>query len=133
MARVEQAATATAAELAAGATGQVRTLGPDEVEMELKVIGAVLVDLREQEAGLDGTIPGAIAVPRGELELRADPTSPHHLEPLDPTRRIILHCADGDWSARAATTLQAMGYQQVAHLDGGFAAWRASGRPVETP
>ncbi|MDO8505987.1 MAG: rhodanese-like domain-containing protein, partial [Candidatus Limnocylindria bacterium] len=50
----------------------------------------------------------------------------------DPERRIILHCATGGRSALAAAALQDMGYTNVAHLDGGFKAWAAAGRPIET-
>lgn len=70
-------------------------------------------------------------MPRGMLEFRADPTSPYHLEPFDRSRRIILHCASGGRSALGAATLQAMGYSNVAHLDGGFTAWKAAGKPIE--
>jgi rhodanese-related sulfurtransferase len=45
---------------------------------------------------------------------------------------VILHCAGGGRSALAADTLQQMGYGNVAHLEGGFTAWKAAGQPVET-
>jgi rhodanese-related sulfurtransferase len=67
----------------------------------------------------------------GMLEFRADPTSPYHQDGFDPHRRIILHCATGGRSALAAAALQDMGYQNVAHLDGGFKAWTEAGRPIE--
>jgi rhodanese-related sulfurtransferase len=44
---------------------------------------------------------------------------------------VILHCASGGRSALAADTLKAVGYSDVAHLDGGLNAWKAAGRPVE--
>ena len=78
-----------------------------------------------------GAIPGAVHAPRGMLEFWADPTSSYHRAEFDPNRRIILHCAGGGRSALAAETLQQMGYANVAHLDGGFNAWKAADRPVE--
>lgn len=52
------------------------------------------------------------------------------MEPLDPSKRVIFHCASGGRSALAARTLQEMGYDRVAHLDGGMAAWKEAGKPV---
>jgi rhodanese-related sulfurtransferase len=93
---------------------------------------ATLIDLREaEELATTGKIPGSVHVPRGMLEFRADPTSPYHQAPLDPSQRIILHCASGGRSALAAAVLQDMGYTNVGHLDGGFNAWKDAGRPVE--
>ncbi|MFN3217384.1 MAG: rhodanese-like domain-containing protein [Acidimicrobiales bacterium] len=51
-------------------------------------------------------------------------------ERLQPSRRIILHCAGGGRSALAADTLRSLGYGDVAHLTGGLAAWRHAGLPV---
>jgi rhodanese-related sulfurtransferase len=66
------------------------------------------------------------------LEFYADPSSPYHRSEFDPGKRVILHCASGGRSALAAQTLKAMGYANVAHLDGGFKAWQAAGKPVES-
>lgn len=122
----------SASDLVAEAKAKVENLDVDAVEAELKSGNAVVIDLREsEELAATGRIPGSVHVPRGMLEFRADPTSPYHQDPIDPSKRIILHCASGGRSALAATTLQAMGYDNVAHLDGGFTAWKAAGKPVE--
>lgn len=122
----------TAAEMVQEAKGRVENLSVDAVEAEMKSGEAVIVDLREaEELAATGRIPGAVHVPRGMLEFRADPSSPYHQEPLDPSRRVILHCASGGRSALAAAALQDMGYSNVAHLDGGFTAWKDAGRLVE--
>lgn len=121
----------SAAELVAEAKQRVENLSPDEVEQELAQ-GATVVDLREpEELEATGRIPGSVHIPRGMLEFRADPTSPYHLEPMDPSARVILHCASGGRSALAAAALAEMGYERVAHLDGGITAWREAGKPVE--
>ncbi len=67
------------------------------------------------------------------LEFYADPSSPYknHREEFSPDRRIIFHCASGGRSALAADTVHQMGYKNVAHLDGGFKAWKESGQAVE--
>jgi rhodanese-related sulfurtransferase len=122
----------TAAELVAEAKQRVENLTVDQVAAELEQGDALLVDLREPgELAQQGAIPGAVHAPRGMLEFWADPTSAYHRAEFDPNRRVVLHCASGGRSALAADTLQQMGYTNVAHLDGGFTAWKTAGRPVE--
>jgi len=124
--------TKRAGDLVTEAKAQVEALDPSAVERELRSGDAVLVDLREPaELAEHGRIPGSVHVPRGMLEFRADPTSSYHQEPLDPSKRVILHCASGGRSALGAATLRAMGYSDVAHLDGGMTAWKEAGNPVE--
>ncbi len=122
----------TAAEMVGAAKAVVENLSPDTVAKEIQGGQAVLVDIREtEELVQNGCIPGSIHLPRGMLEFYADPTSPYHRKELDPGQRVILHCASGGRSALAARTLQQLGYTDVAHLDGGIAAWAAAGNPVE--
>ncbi len=122
----------SAAELVSEAKAGIQNLGIDDVTREMQSGDALLVDLREKEE-LDqhGRIPGAVHAPRGMLEFYADPSSPYHREELDPARRVILHCASGGRSALAVRTLEQLGYSNVAHLDGGFNAWKAAGQPVD--
>ncbi len=122
-----------AADLVAEAKARIENLDVASVDKEHGA-GAMLIDLREPaELSEAGRIPGSVHVPRGMLEFRADPTSPYHQDGFDPERRIILHCATGGRSALAVAALKDMGYTNVAHLDGGFKAWVAAGRPVEAP
>lgn len=119
-------------DLVAEAKARIENLDVVGVDKE-RADGVLLVDLREPaEIAQAGRIPGSVHVPRGMLEFRADPTSPYHQEGFDPERRIILHCATGGRSALATAALKDMGYNNVAHLDGGFKAWSAAGRPIET-
>jgi rhodanese-related sulfurtransferase len=121
---------ATAAEMVARARAHIENLDVTRTERELER-GALLVDIREQEErATAGVIPGAFHAPRGLLEFWADPSHQLHKKELDPSRRIVLHCASGGRSALAAETLQQLGFKSVAHLDGGFTAWRAAGKPV---
>ncbi len=122
----------TAADLVAEAKQRIQNLTVDQTAEEIERGDALLVDLREPgERQEHGAIPGAVHAPRGMLEFWADPTSTYHRAEFDPSRRVILHCASGGRSALAADTLQQMGYANVAHLDGGFNAWKAADRPVE--
>jgi rhodanese-related sulfurtransferase len=122
----------TAAELVAEAKQRVVNLTVADVAAEIEAGDPLIVDIREPaERDENGSIPGAISAPRGMLEFYADPTSLYHRTEFDPNRRVILHCAAGGRSALAADTLQQMGYTDVAHLDGGFTAWKQAGQPVE--
>lgn len=122
----------TASTMVSAAKQRIENLGVDQAATELARGEALLVDLRESaERAEHGAIPGAVHAPRGMLEFYADATSPYHRPELEPQRRVILHCASGGRSALAADTLQQMGYTNVAHLEGGFNAWKDRGQPVE--
>jgi len=86
----------------------------------------VILDIREKEAFEAGHVPGAIHLPRGQLELRVDSELP------DPTVRILAYCEFGKISTLAAATLRELGYGRAAALDGGMKAWREAGYPLES-
>lgn len=91
-----------------------------------------LVDLRDRrELEREGRIPGAFHCPRGMLEFWIDPESPYHKPIFAEPRRFVFYCASGWRSALATRTAQDMGLAPVAHLGGGFTAWREAGYPVE--
>jgi glyoxylase-like metal-dependent hydrolase (beta-lactamase superfamily II)/rhodanese-related sulfurtransferase len=88
--------------------------------------GIVILDVREADAYAAGHVPGAIHVPRGQLELRADAVFP------DPGVRILTCCEFGKISTIAAATLRSMGFLGAIALDGGIRAWREAGNPLVT-
>lgn len=94
--------------------------------------GVLFVDMRDvRELHREGRIPDAFHAPRGMLEFWIDPQSPYHKEALNSGRRLLLYCASGWRSALAARTLHEMGIEDVAHLVGGFTAWKEAGGSVE--
>lgn len=89
------------------------------------------VDLRDvRELEREGVIPGAFHAPRGMLEFWVDPESPYHKPVFGQDKRFVLFCAAGWRSALATKTLQDMGLPKVAHIDGGFTAWKERGGTV---
>jgi glyoxylase-like metal-dependent hydrolase (beta-lactamase superfamily II)/rhodanese-related sulfurtransferase len=84
----------------------------------------LLLDVRERDAFRTRHLPGAVNIPRGELELRAD------RELVDPTARIVTYCEYGKISTLAAHTLRSMGFLRAVALDGGLDAWAKAGFPV---
>ena len=95
----------------------------------------IVIDEREPNEWTAGHIPGAINVPRGMLELRADPESPAADPTISTNRdaRVIVYClkAPGARSLLAAQTLATMGYSNVAAMRGGFEEWRAEDLPAD--
>jgi sulfur-carrier protein adenylyltransferase/sulfurtransferase len=85
----------------------------------------LLVDVREQDEWDEGHIPGAVHIPRGNLESRIERAAP------DRTQALVLYCAAGNRSAFAARTLEELGYTDVASLAAGFTDWKRNGFPVE--
>lgn len=121
----------SASDLVKEAKQQIENLSPEQVNEELSKGNATLVDIREsEELQQNGKIAGSVHAPRGMLEFYADDSLPYHKPEFDKSKRIILHCASGGRSALAASTLKQMGYQNVAHLDGGLKAWKEAGMPV---
>ncbi len=89
------------------------------------------VDIRDvRELEREGIVPGALHAPRGMLEFWVDPASPYHKPVFAQDKLFLLFCAGGWRSALAAQTLQDMGLPRVAHIEGGFTAWKAAGAPV---
>lgn len=116
-------------DLIAEARSSIDNLPADQMARALEASDVLLVDVREPgERAEHGTIPGALAAPRGMLEFYADPATPYHKKEFQPSRRVLLYCASGGRSALAGATLRRLGYPRVAHLDGGFKAWKESGR-----
>lgn len=92
----------------------------------------LLVDIRDpRELAREGKIPGALHAPRGMLEFWVDPDSPYYKPVFGEDKTFVFFCAGGLRSALTTKTLQDMGLAPVAHIAGGFAAWKAAGGTVE--
>ena len=93
-----------------------------------------LVDIRDpRELEREGCVPGALHAPRGMLEFWVDPESPY-FKPVfaDEDKEFVLFCGGGWRSALSAKALQEMGMRNVAHIDGGFGAWKKAAAPMES-
>ncbi|PSQ13153.1 sulfurtransferase [Halobacteriales archaeon QS_7_68_65] len=109
----------------------VESIPVDTLEAELAAGETTALDVRDiREVWIEGSIPDAEHAPRGMLEFWADPGTNYHKEFLDPDRRYVLYCNEAGRSALAAKRLAEMGYDDVAHLEGGFTAWQESGGDV---
>jgi rhodanese-related sulfurtransferase len=121
------------ASLVEAAEREIETISaPQAIELQ-KDGEAVLVDLRDiRELQREGRVPGAFHCPRGLLEFWIDPDSKYHKPIFASDKRFVFFCAAGQRSALATQTAQRMGLKPVAHIAGGFAAWKTAGGAVET-
>jgi rhodanese-related sulfurtransferase len=79
-----------------------------------------VIDVREPDETAKGTVPGAVAIPRGMLELKVDSVT------TDKNKKLVLYCGGGARSALAAWMLKKMGFRNVLSLAGGYKAWNDS-------
>ncbi|MGJ5178449.1 rhodanese-like domain-containing protein [Bradyrhizobium oligotrophicum] len=114
------------------ANAAIETLSAADAIEAAKRDDVVIVDIRDpREIEREGKIPGAFSCTRGMLEFWIDPQSPYAKPVFQQDKTFVFHCAGGLRSALAAKTAQDMGLKPVAHIGGGFAAWREAGGPVE--
>lgn len=117
----------TVRQLLAEAGARVPFMSMEELRLRLarRANDFVILDVRERDAFAAGHVPGAVHLPRGQLELRVNEALP------DPGVEILTVCEFGKISTLAAATLRELGFERATALDGGMAAWRESGNPVE--
>ncbi len=120
-------------EIIAAAEREIETLPVEEAVNLHGRDDVVFVDLRDiRELNREGRMPGAFHCPRGMLEFWLDPESEYHKPVFGQDKRFVFFCAGGRRSALAAQTAGRMGLKPVAHIAGGFGAWKRAGGPVET-
>ena len=121
-------------QMLAEANAEIRTLSVDQALALHGRDDVVFVDLRDpRELEREGRMPGAFRCTRGMLEFWIDPESPYHKPVFAEDKQFVFFCAGGWRSALAAKTAQDMGLEKVAHVEGGFGAWKQAGGPVEAP
>ena len=114
------------------ANAQIETLSAADAIKAAQRDDVVVVDIRHpREIERERRIPGSFSCTRGMLEFWIDPASPYAKPIFQSDKKFIFHCAGGLRSVLAAKTAQDMGLKPVAHIAGGFAAWRDAGGPTE--
>lgn len=115
----------TGEDLIAEAKEQIDQVTPEEVQaMRSGGENVVYLDVREpNEWGL-GRIPGALHLPRGNLETKIEAL-------VDRQQRVVVYCARGNRSALAALTMKQMGYDRVASMSRGFLGWADANGEIE--
>lgn len=83
-----------------------------------------IIDIRDRDAFNTSRIMGAISMPADTLVASVSAN-------LETERDIYIYANTDDEAAESAQALRAAGYQKVAELTGGLAAWKAANGPVE--
>ncbi len=100
---------------------KINEITPDELRLWLSENKTMtVVDVREESEVAQGTIPGAVPISRGVLELKL------HGTVTDQNKPLVLYCGGGNRSALAADVAQQMGYSDVYSLAGGWKGWNAT-------
>ncbi len=118
---------ATTAESLEQIKARIQEVDAEAAHEEIEA-GAALIDTRERQEWDEAHIDGATLLPPSSVVERIGEVVP------DRTRRVILYCAAGNRSARAADALQSeLGYENVASVSGGIQAWERAGLPLVEP
>ncbi len=81
----------------------------------------VVIDVRTPQEYMFEHIEGALLMPMAFFNANKLPGQ--------TDKRIVFHCGSGARSERVARAALAAGLTQIAHLDGGFGAWKAAKLP----
>lgn len=118
--------------LVAAAESEIKEITASEAIELSRRPDVLLVDIRDpRELAREGRIPNAFHCPRGMIEFWIDPDSPYYKPVFGEDRTFVFFCAGGLRSALATKTAQDMGLAPVAHIIGGFGAWKAAGGEIE--
>jgi rhodanese-related sulfurtransferase len=121
----------TVKDLVAAANAVVPKITPAQAQEIIANGNAVVVDVRDApELEQSGKVAGAVHIPRGMLEFRADPESPYHDHNFASDKTVILYCASGGRAALGGQALKELGYADVYNM-GGFKDWVESGGAVD--
>jgi len=121
-------------QLIAEAEAEIETLSVEEAKALHGSDDVQFIDLRDvRELQRSGRVPGAFHAPRGMLEFWIDPDSPYHKEVFARDVKYVFFCASAWRSALAVRAAKDMGLSPVAHISGGFTAWKEAGGEVELP
>ena len=114
------------------ANKSIETLKAEEVKKLAENKEITLIDVRDiRELWKEGTIENSKHIPRGMLEFWLDPESSYYkVNKIKDMKKMVLFCALGWRSALATKSLVDMGFENVAHVDGGFDALKKSGLKI---
>ena len=114
------------------ALNSIETLNSRDVKKLLEKNEITLIDVRDiREIWKEGTIENSKHIPRGMLEFWLDPESTYYqANKIKDVKKMVLFCALGWRSALATKSLVDMGFNNVAHVDGGFESLKKSGFKV---
>jgi rhodanese-related sulfurtransferase len=121
----------TAKDLVDAANAVVPKITAAQAQEIISKGNALIVDVRDApEVEQSGKVAGAVHVPRGMLEFRADPESPYHDQNFAKDKTVVVYCASGGRAALGGQALKELGYGEVYNL-GAFKDWVEGGGAVD--
>ncbi len=105
-------------------TQVIEEIQPFEAAQEIEGGNVVLVDTREPHEYQEAHLEGGKLVPPAMVADEIEAAAP------DKAARTLVYCRSGKRSALATAQMQAMGYTDVASVEGGIIAWQEQGLPV---
>ena len=119
-------------QLVAEALNEIKTINTEEAFNLSNENKCNLIDIRDvRELERDGRVEGSNHIPRGMLEFWLDPNSQYYNKnKFSKDKKLILFCAAGMRSALATKTLKDMGYNNIAHAEGGFGSLANQGLEI---
>lgn len=93
----------------------------DEVQDAFKKNEIVLIDVRTPQEYMFEHIPGALLLPMSFLHCASLPGQ--------SDKRIVFHCGSGMRSEKVARKCIEEGFARIAHMEGGFGAWKGAKKP----
>src|SRR5438309_10988462 len=118
-------------DMLAAANSVVPRIQPADFRDRMSKGDVVVVDVRDApELATGGKVAGAVHVPRGMLEFRADPESPYHDQNFAKDKTVVVYCASGGRAALGGQALKELGYGEVYNL-GAFKDWVEGGGAVD--
>ncbi|WP_209427791.1 rhodanese-like domain-containing protein [Pararhodobacter sp. SW119] len=100
--------------------GPLETWTVEEVAEAFARGEIAIVDVRSPPEYMLEHIPGALLMPMNGF-------APQSL-PVGGKKRLVLHCGSGMRSGKMARRMLEAGLGPVAHMEGGFGAWKAAGQ-----
>jgi rhodanese-related sulfurtransferase len=96
--------------------GTLETWDVDEVEQAMRDQEIVLIDVRTPAEYLQEHVEGSLLMPMSFFKPEALPTQ--------EGKRIVFHCGSGARSEKVSRAFLDAGNDRVAHMGGGFGAWK---------
>ncbi len=122
---------ATLKDMLGSANAVVPQVSAAEARRLIEERNALVLDVRDPaEVATSGKIRGALNVPRGMLEFRADPETSYHDAAFAKDRPVVIYCGSGARAALGGKVLKDMGYGEVHNL-GAFKDWAEGGGETE--
>lgn len=106
-------------------TPQHEVITAQQAQQLLQENSLQILDIRTAEEFANGHLTGA-----QNLDFYASDFT-QQLQTRDPKQPYLLYCASGRRSAEAHRQMQALGFEQVYDIQGGYQAWTATGLPVQ--